>query len=167
MRKIIILSILLAVVLFTAGCTENTRDNSTDSQGIPEKSAVLEVTQLEQINTSLQNGPVLVKIGAEWCGPCQEMKPILDELAIEYKGKATITSIDADQSPKLTDYFGVGSIPDSSVIVGIENGEYVYMQEDGSVSKDRFKARILGSRDKEVFENVLDFAIQKGNVKAT
>lgn len=166
MKKLIILLILLASVLFTAGCTEGPQKNSTDSQGIQEKNAVVEVTQLEQINTSLQKGPVLVKIGAEWCGPCQEMKPILKELATEYEGKATIMSVDVDQSPKLADYFVVNSIPDSSVIVGIDNGEYVYMQEDGSITKDRFKARILGAMDKQVFVKVLDLALQKEKVKS-
>jgi len=107
-----------------------------------------------------------VKIGAEWCGPCQEMKLMLKELATEYEGKATIMSVDVDQSPKLADYFVVNSIPDSSVIVGIENGEYVYVQEDGSVTKDRFKARILGAMDKQVFVKVLDLALQKENVKS-
>ena len=77
----------------------------------PGENAVVEVTQLEQINTSLQKGPVLLKIGAEWCGPCQEMKPILKELATEYEGKATIMSVDVDQSPKLADYFGVELYP--------------------------------------------------------
>jgi thioredoxin 1 len=163
MKKLIIILILLASVLFTAGCTEGPQKNSTDSQ---EKNAVVEVTQLEQINTSLQKGPILVKLGAEWCGPCQEMKPILKELATEYEGKATIMSVDVDQSPKLADYFGANSIPDSSVIVGIDNGEYVYMQEDGSVTKDRFKARILGAMDKQVFAKVLDLALQRENVKS-
>ena len=123
-------------------------------------SSVVELTQLEQINTSLQKGPILLKIGAEWCGPCQEMKPILKELATEYGGKATIMYLDVDKSVDLSDYFVVSSIPDSSVIVGIENGAYIYMQEDGNVTKDRFKARILGLRDKEEFEKVLNLALQ-------
>lgn len=167
MRKLIILLTLLTAVLITAVCTEVIPKKSIDSQGNQEKGAVVEVTQLEQIDASLQNGPVLVKIGAKWCTPCQELKPILNELATEYDGKATIMSADADQSPKLADYFGVSSIPDSYVIMSIENGEYIYMQEDGKVTKDRFKARILGFRDKAVFENILDFAIKKGNVKST
>jgi thioredoxin 1 len=95
------------------------------------------------------------------------MKPILKDLATEYAGKATIMSVDVDKSSKLIDYFGVGSVPDSSVIVGIENNEYIYMKEDGKVSKDRFQARILGLRNKQEFEKVLDLAIQKGNVKST
>jgi thioredoxin len=119
------------------------------------------VTQLEQINTALQKGPVLLKIGAEWCEYCQQLKPVLNELATEYGGKATIMSIDVDQSPTLTDYFGVSSLPDSCVIVGTENGAYVYMQQNGKVTTDRSQARIVGFNDKQVYEKVLDLALQK------
>ena len=146
--------------------TKETQNNPISSQGSQENGSVVEVTQLAQINASLQNGPVLLKIGAEWCEPCQEMKPILQDLATEYAGKATIMSIDVDKSPKLTDYFGVNSVPDSSVIVGIENNGYVYMQEDGKVSTDRFQSRILGLMDKQDFENVLDLALQNRNSKS-
>jgi hypothetical protein len=52
------------------------------------------------------------------------------------------------------------------VIIGIENGEYVYIQEDRNVSKDRFTARILGFRNKQEFEKVLDLALQKENIKS-
>jgi len=57
--------ILLAAVLFTAGCTEKTRENYTNSEVSLEKNAIVKITQLEQINTSLQNGPVFVKISAK------------------------------------------------------------------------------------------------------
>jgi thiol-disulfide isomerase/thioredoxin len=184
MRKLVILLILLATVIITAGCNEKTQapegsgevkgstddtagmqNNSASSQETQDNSTVVDVTQLEQINTSLQKGPVLLKIGAEWCGPCQEMKPILKDLAKEYTGKATIMSMDVDKSPKLTDYFGVNAVPDSSVIVGLENNEYVYMQEDGKVSKNRLQARILGLREKQEFEKVLNLALQNENAK--
>jgi hypothetical protein len=95
------------------------------------------------------------------------MKPILKDLATEYAGKATIMSVDVDKSPKLIDYFGVGSVPDSSVIVGIENNEYIHMQEDGKVSKNRFQARILGLRDEQELKKSLDLALQKENAKST
>ena len=93
------------------------------------------------------------------------MKPILSELAKEYDGKATIMSVDVDNSFEFANYFVVNSIPDSSVIVGIENGRYVYIQEDGNISNDRLRSRILGIRDKEEFKKILDLAIQK--VKST
>jgi thiol-disulfide isomerase/thioredoxin len=167
MRKLVILQILLAVLIITAGCAEKAPENSTNSQNIQGENSIVEVTQLEQINTALQKGPVFLKIGAEWCEPCKEMKPILKDLATEYAGKATIMSVDVDKSPKLIDYFAVGSVPDSSVIIGIENNEYIYMQEDGKVSKDRFQARILGLRDEQELKKSLDLALQKENAKST
>ncbi len=162
MRNLFLLLILLIVALFTAGCTDKTQENQVSQVN----SSVIEVAQLEQVNTFLQNGPVLLKLGAEWCGPCQEMKPILNELATDYKGKATVISVDVDQSPKLANYFEVNSVPESYMILGIENGEYVYMQEDGKVTKDRFKARIPGSRDKQKLKDVLNLALQKQNANS-
>ena len=157
MNRLVILLILLAAVLFTAGCTED-GDNSTDAQQI-QVSVVENLTALQQINTSVQEGPVLIKFGAEWCGPCQQMKPILSDLAAEYTGKATVMSADIDQSRNLSAYFVTSYIPDSFVVVGLEDGEYVYMQDNGNVTKDRFQARVLGVMDKQVYEELLDRAI--------
>jgi thioredoxin 1 len=154
-------------VLFTAGCI----GNSMNSQGSSGKSAVVEVTKLEQINESLQEGPVFVKMGARWCPHCRSMKPILEKLAVEYTGNATIAAIDIDKSPELTKYFEVKQIPDSFVIVGIENGTYVYMQEDGNVSMNRSQARFIGLNEtagpnEETFKKVLELAVlQKGKGK--
>lgn len=202
MKKLFILLIMLAAVIFTAGCTDESKGNSTDTQAVQENNSiveaneseqiisqetqeengivktnesgknttsqeaqegtsVLEVTSLEQINASLEQGPVLVKIGSKHCGPCQAMKPMLKELATEYSGKATITSIDITESPDLEAYFEIGYVPDTSLIVGIEDGDYVYMQEDGTVTKDRFKARIQGQMEKEVYENRINLALLK------
>lgn len=157
MNKLVVSLILLAAVLFTAGCTEN-ENNSADAQEIP-VSVVENLTDLEQINESIQEGPVLVKVGAEWCGPCREMKPILSDLAAEYTGKATVMSVDIDMSQNLSNYFSSSYIPDSFVVVGLEDGEYIYMQENGSVTTDRFQARVLGVREKQVFEDLLDRAV--------
>lgn len=87
------------------------------------------------------------------------MKPILDELASKYGDRATIMSININKNPQLATYFDVGYIPDSSIIIGIENGGYVYMQQDGSITTDRVKARIVGLEDKEVYEKVLEHAL--------
>jgi thiol-disulfide isomerase/thioredoxin len=158
MNKLVVSLILLIAVLFTAGCTEDADNSTNTSQEIP-VSVVENLTDLEQINASIQEGPVLVKVGAEWCGPCQQMKPILSNLAAEYTGKATIMSADIDVSRNLSTYFATSYIPDSFVIVGLESGEYVYMQENGSVTTDRFQARILGLQDSQAYEERLDRAI--------
>jgi thioredoxin 1 len=160
MKKLVLLVILLAVVLITAGCIENL----LHSQGNAGKNAVVEIKQMEQINSSLQKNPVFLKIGAKWCPHCRSMKPILENLAAEYAGNATIAAIDIDKSPELTKYFGVKSIPDSCVIVDIENGTYVYMQENGTVSTARSQARFIGLNEtagpnEETFKKVLDLAV--------
>ena len=160
MKKLVMLLLLLTTVLFTAGCTGEP-SGSSNAQGSQNKIPVQEIAQLEQINESLKTGPVFLKIGASYCGPCREMQPILEELAAEYEGKVTVLSadIDSENSADLANYFDIGYVPDSSVIIGIENGEYVYMQEDGNISKNRMQARILGLREKNVYENVLNHAI--------
>jgi thiol-disulfide isomerase/thioredoxin len=167
MKKLVLSIILVAAVLFSAGCTENTPRNSTGSDIGYGKSTDVKITSLKQINTSLLKGPVFLKIGSKWCPVCRSMKPILEGLAAEYAGKATIASADVDQNPELAEYFKVEEIPDSCVIVGIENGKYIYMQKDGNVSTDRSNARMIGlndtdeknSTDKMMFEKVLNFAL--------
>jgi thioredoxin-like negative regulator of GroEL len=120
------------------------------------------VTDLEQINASLQQGPVLMKIGSENCGPCRDMEPILQELATEYGGRAKVVSVDIDNSPQLAAYFGsVYAIPDITVIVNIKDGKYVYMRPDGKVTTDRIEARIIGSQEKGTYEDVLDLALKR------
>jgi thioredoxin 1 len=164
MKKLVLLLILFSAVFFTAGCIGNSRSSQESS----EKSAIVVITQLEQINTSLQKNPVFLKMGSIWCPHCRAMKPILEKMAVEYIGNATIASIDVDKNPELAKYFGVGIIPDSCVIVGIENGTYIYMQEDGNVSVNRSQARFIGLNEtngpnEEMFKKVLDLAVhQKG-----
>lgn len=171
MNKLVILLVLFAAVILTAGCInskanvtspQESQENSTNSQN----STVVEITKLDQINTSLKNGPVLLKLGAEWCEECQALNPILAQVATDYAGRATVVTVDIDKSPDLADYFGIYVIPDSSVIVGIENGKYVYMQEDGNVTTERSTAKILKIEGKEVYENVLNLALQKEKVKS-
>ncbi len=170
MNKLVILLILFAAVILTAGCinseanvtnSQEAQENSTNSQETQENNTVVEITQLDQINTSLKKGPVLLKLGAEWCEECQNLNPILAQVATDYAGRATVMTVDIDKSPALADYFGIYVIPDSSVIMGIENGKYVYMQEDGNVTTERSTAKILKIEGKEVYENALDLALQK------
>jgi nitrous oxidase accessory protein len=124
-----------------------------------EKGVVIETTELEQINKSLDEGPVFLRLGAEWCSACQSMRPILDELAAEYGENATIMSININQNIQLATYFDVGYIPDSTVIMGIENGKYIYMQPDGNITTDRVSARIVGLQNKDEYEKVLKHAL--------
>ena len=55
--------------------------------------------------------PVLVDFYADWCGPCQAIKPVLDELVDDYAGRVDIKKLDIDQNQSLAVQYGVRSIP--------------------------------------------------------
>ncbi len=58
-----------------------------------------------------ESRPVLVKFGAEWCGPCQQMEAVLDRVASDVSGAVKIVRIDIDEKPELASHYGVSSIP--------------------------------------------------------
>ena len=59
----------------------------------------------------LGDKPAIVDFTATWCGPCQRIAPILDQLAAEYDGKVVIYKVDIDKNRDLAKAFNVTSIP--------------------------------------------------------
>lgn len=73
-----------------------------------------------------------MELGAEWCGPCRSMKPIIEELKKEYKGKVEFVAIDVDQNKDAAEKYNVSAIP---VQLIFQNDKQVF-RHVGSISKE-------------------------------
>ena len=93
-KLLILLLMLICFSLLLPGCGENTDLTSIS---------------LEQ---AISNGkPTLAEFGRGVCIPCKEMKPILEELSVEYKGELNVVIVEIDDNVDLTRQFGIMMIP--------------------------------------------------------
>ena len=83
------------------------------------------------------------KFGAEWCGPCRALKPVLEQLKTEYAGKADFIEYDVDNSPEEAVKYSVTSIP------------LVVVEKDGVVVE-----RFQGLSSKIAYSNAINEAIK-------
>jgi len=89
--------------------------------------------------------PVLVEFGAEWCGPCKTLSPILNQLAVELNGKVKVVSIDVDKSQQLARDHNIRSVPTMMIII------------DGSKTNDR----MIGAMNKTAIKQILEKYIEE------
>ncbi len=82
-------------------------------------------------------GLTVVDFWATWCGPCRIIAPILDQLAVEYKGKVRIAKVDVDQNIKTASRFNVRSIP---MLLFFKDGKVVD-QIIGAVPKNMIQSK--------------------------
>ena len=93
------------------------------------------MTEEEYDKITNSDVPVLIDFKAAWCGPCKQLKPILDELQAEYQGKLKVVYIDVDQNKSLADKMKISSIP---LMVYYKNGKVV-MNIEGFADKNSIK----------------------------
>ena len=103
------------------------------------------VTQIktEEFDGAVGQAPLaMVDFWAVWCGPCQILGPVVEDLAVRYDGKALVAKVNVDESPELAQRFGVMNIP---TVVFLKNG--------------REFDRKVGAYPAEVYAGVLNGAL--------
>lgn len=113
MKRLILSFFVVAIALLATQCASGAGKES--------KGAVVEITQAQfkelvsdyTLPEWSFNGqrPAIVDFSAVWCGPCQRLAPILDELAAEYGQQIDFYKVDVDACPELSAAYGVSSIP--------------------------------------------------------
>jgi len=105
-------------------------------------SNALEVTTDNFESEVLQAGtPVLVDFWAQWCGPCRQIAPMIDELAEENAGSVKVVKVNIDDAGELAQQYGVSSIPTLMIF------------KDGAV-----QSQLVGAQPKPAIQEALDAA---------
>ena len=81
-------------------------------------------------DSQIRNGTTLVDSWAPWCGPCRMQGPILDRVAMQTQGKATVAKVNVDSSPGVATTYGIQSIP---TLIVFRDGKPVRRVRRGSV----------------------------------
>ncbi|EGQ0321903.1 thioredoxin [Staphylococcus pseudintermedius] len=100
--------------------------------------AIIEVKD-SNFDEQIQSGVKLVDFWATWCGPCKMIAPVLEDLAVDYEGKADILKLDVDQNQATAAKFEVMSIP---TLIVFKDGQPV--------------DKVVGFQPKENLSQVLD-----------
>ncbi len=100
--------------------------------------SVAEVTDATFNDVVLKSAtPVLVDYWADWCSPCKQLSPIIDELANEYGDKITFVKLDTNANPQVPARQGIMGLPTLQLFVG---GQVVASMQGGKTKASLIRA---------------------------
>jgi len=105
----------------------------------PAKGSVVNVDEMHFGGLIKTNPFVVVDFWAEWCGPCQRIGPVMEELATEFAGKVAFAKINTDDNRNLSMQYNISAIP---AIMLFANGQLVE-RIIGAYPKDAIRERIV------------------------
>ncbi len=114
---------------------------ASNASKVDEKSWETEVVQAPEL--------VMVDFWAVWCGPCQMVAPIVEELAAEYGDKLRVRKLNTDENPEVAGRYQIMSIP---TILFFKNGQPV--------------EKLVGARPKRQFKEVIDSLLAQSSPTA-
>ena len=82
--------------------------------------------------------PVVIDVYATWCGPCQQVAPLFDELSKELGDVCKFAKLNVDEARELSIYYGVTSVP---TFIFYNDGE-MHSKDTGYMSKEALKSRV-------------------------
>ena len=94
----------------------------------------------DNFDATVAEGVTMVDFWAPWCGPCRMIAPVVEELAEDFDGKATIAKVNTDEQQEIAVKYGIRSIPS---ILFFKDGEVVDTMV-GAAGKDVFAEKING-----------------------
>ncbi len=116
MKKIfILLSLPFALILTNCNSSTQGKTNTTNSSvtALTTETFKTNVFNYQENLTWKYEGklPAIIDFYATWCGPCKKISPLLEDLAVKYKGKIIVYKVDVDAEPQLAQSMGVSSMP--------------------------------------------------------
>ncbi|MDP3180297.1 MAG: thioredoxin [Bacteroidota bacterium] len=120
MKKILI-SIMLGLSFLLSNCNAGTTANPTTKQAATSGNVIV-LTNAEfkqkvfnyEVNKEWKfegKLPVIIDFYADWCGPCRQLSPRIEEIAKEYAGKVIVYKVDTDKEQELAQNLGIKSLP--------------------------------------------------------
>jgi len=112
------------------------RQNQAAGRSMPDSPIQVTDSDFESL---IQEYPLMVvDCWATWCGPCQMLSPVIDELARDYAGRIVFGKLDVDENPRTAINFGIMSVP---TLLIIKDGKLVD-QIIGAVPRDYIESKL-------------------------